>query len=310
MEWLAQWAAYVPAAVPPGTSAAGLEPAADGEAADALLPSDPAASQPVDLASTDAAQAGPVQGAAPQPGLAAGITPPRGAGNAAKAVAARSDDVEPASRQPAPASERASAVPAAPAVPGAAQAAPAAEPRPAPGVLQDTATVPVNGIAHTHASSPRIDLPSAPGAPTPLQQGALQERIDGALRWMAAGNLQAAQLRVDPDALGPITIHLRLDGDIANVAFGSNHEATRQALESALPGLKDALQAGGLSLGQASVGSEQQGFSQARQFDEPAGRSARGASGDGAAAGHASAASSVEAQIPRRSGDRLLDAYA
>src|SRR5690606_11346044 len=137
----------------------------------------------------------------------------------------------------------------------AAPAAPARAAAPAdPGVLQEAATVPVtnpHAQVHTPATSLRGDTPVVPGAPVPLHGGALQDRIDTALRWMAGGGLHTAQLRVDPDALGPITIHLRLDGDVASVVFGSNHEQTRQALEDSLSGLKEALSAGGLNLGQA-----------------------------------------------------------
>jgi flagellar hook-length control protein FliK len=75
---------------------------------------------------------------------------------------------------------------------------------------------------------------------------------------MAGNGVQTAQIRVTPDELGPITVQVHLQGSTANVLLSSAHEQTRLVLESSLGGLRDALAAGGLSLGQASVGSEQQ----------------------------------------------------
>ncbi|GGX36234.1 hypothetical protein GCM10007242_49440 [Pigmentiphaga litoralis] len=119
--------------------------------------------------------------------------------------------------------------------------------------------LPTHGVgAHPTAASSRTDTPGVPGAPASLHGQALQGRLDEALRWMTGNGLQNAELRVTPDALGPITIHVRMDGDTASVMFGSAHEQTRQALEASLGGLRDALAAGGMTLGDASVGSEQQ----------------------------------------------------
>ncbi|WP_132979306.1 flagellar hook-length control protein FliK, partial [Pigmentiphaga sp. D-2] len=180
------------------------------------------------------------------------------------------------------------------------------------GVLQASATVPVNTPAphHAPASAARNEVPSVPGAPVPLHAGALQDRIDTALRWMAGGQLQTAQLRVNPEALGPITIHLRLDGDAASVVFGSNHESTRQALESSLAGLKDVLAANGLSLGQASVGSEQQsGFLAARQFAEREAQPGRAPAAGAAASGPADGPAAPVAR-GRAAGNGMVDLYA
>lgn len=119
--------------------------------------------------------------------------------------------------------------------------------------------VPAHGVgAHATTASGRADAPTIPGAPASLHGQALQGRLDEALRWMTGNGLQNAELRVTPDALGPITIHVRMDGDTASVMFGSAHEQTRQALEASLGGLRDALAAGGMTLGDTSVGSEQQ----------------------------------------------------
>jgi len=310
LPWPTPWAAYVnPPAAPvapprPGTALPPDE-AGPGLAVDAAAD----AMQATAGGKAPQAEAGPAQ-----PGAAAGVAmrPSR------LVLPAAADDA------PGPDMARAEAGAGASgrATPAAAPVLPAQEGVPAPAapkaeVLQETATVPVAGNTHPSAQhvAPRGEAPTVPGAPAPLHPGALQERIDTALRWMAGGGLQTAQLRVDPEALGPITIHLRLDGDVANVVFGSNHESTRQALENSIAGLKEALAAGGLSLGQASVGSERQsGFMAAQQFGER-GADARASHDTSATEAHETSASGAPPAGPARSGhiastNRMVDLYA
>ncbi|ODU85214.1 MAG: hypothetical protein ABT00_09825, partial [Bordetella sp. SCN 68-11] len=306
LPWLSQWAGYL---APPATPSVDTALAPDGaaDAGDALAPgaapaaatqADPAAPHPA-VAEQDAVAlaTNPAAGVTARPAAA---TP--AAGTAPDAAGRRADRTASVPRvQPLASSEPAAVEPAAP----KASADPAA-------VLQASATVPVNTQPSHHAPVPSVrgEAPTVPGAPVPLHAGALQDRIDTALRWMAAGPLQTAQLRVDPEVLGPITIHLRLDGDAASVVFGSNHESTRQALENSLAGLKDVLAANGLSLGQASVGSEQQsGFLAARQFagrEAPADR-APSAGTDASGPGAGPPAPAVRGAS---SGNGMIDLYA
>jgi len=308
LPWLSQWASYLapPTATQPLAGSA-LAPDAAPDASGALAPA-------AALASTEK----PVS-ASPFPGLAEQDAPAL-ATNPAAGVAARPDSAIPVPGMAPDAAGRRgerifatsrAQVPAAPQPEAAEPAARDASADPS-GVLQASSTVPVSAPPSHHSTAPaaRGEAPTVPGAPVPLHAGALQDRIDTALRWMAAGHLQTAQLRVDPEALGPITIHLRLDGEAASVVFGSNHESTRQMLESSLSGLKDVLATHGLSLGQASVGSEQQsGFLAARQFAEREAPRDRGASAEatGPAAGTGTAGDTVR---PRAVGNGMVDLYA
>ena len=51
-------------------------------------------------------------------------------------------------------------------------------------------------------------------------------------------------------------VQIRIEANEASIAFSSAHAETRQALESALPRLREMLEAGGLSLTGTSVGAE------------------------------------------------------
>jgi flagellar hook-length control protein FliK len=68
-----------------------------------------------------------------------------------------------------------------------------------------------------------------------------------------------AQLHLNPADMGPIEVHIRLDGGNAQVDFSALQAMTRQALEDAVPALASALRESGLTLSGGGV------FEQARQ---------------------------------------------
>lgn len=185
------------------------------------------------------------------------------------------------------------------------------------------ANTPVAGVlaagTHTAAASAatagapaatRQDVPTVPGPPVPLHAPQLQSRVDDAVRWMSTQSIQTAQIRVTPEDMGPITVHVRMDGDIANVTFSSEHAQTRQVLEASMGGLRTALGENGLQLGQAQVGSEQQNQQAFSAFANSGGedRRARQAAADRMQA--TVSALSGRSEPVAKSGNGLVDLYA
>jgi flagellar hook-length control protein FliK len=78
----------------------------------------------------------------------------------------------------------------------------------------------------------------------------------------AAANIQNATLRLSPEHLGPVEIHIDVQPSQINVSFVAAHAETRSALEQALPTLRALLANGGLTLGQANVQGESRSASQ------------------------------------------------
>lgn len=74
--------------------------------------------------------------------------------------------------------------------------------------------------------------------------------------WMSKNDLHSAQLNITPPELGPVQIQLKLHGDQATAAFASPHAEVRQAIEEALPRLRELLANSGIELGQANVGAQ------------------------------------------------------
>lgn len=113
----------------------------------------------------------------------------------------------------------------------------------------------------------RVDTPLG----TPGWGDAFQQKVV----WMVDRQLEGAELHINPPNLGPVDVMLNLTGDGAQIAFTSPHAAVREAIEASLPDLREALDARGVSLGQASVGADSGAARE--QFAEQAREAARNA---------------------------------
>ena len=71
--------------------------------------------------------------------------------------------------------------------------------------------------------------------------------------WHVSQNIQSANLRLNPQHLGPLEMQLQMDGDKATLAFASQHAAVRDALESALPRLREMFAQNGLDIVDVNV---------------------------------------------------------
>lgn len=108
-------------------------------------------------------------------------------------------------------------------------------------------------------------LPVAPRVGSAEWGGAVGEKV----LWMANQNHQVAELHLNPPNLGPLEVRLTINNDQATAVFVSHHSAVRDAIETALPRLREMLADNGIMLGNASVGSES--FGQQQQAFEQRG---------------------------------------
>lgn len=122
------------------------------------------------------------------------------------------------------------------------------------------------------------DLPPgiAPAGTAPLSQTALQQAAAAAgaqanklapqvgnpgwdqalgqkMVWMVEGSQQSASLTLNPPDLGPLQVVLNVTNNHATANFIAAQPEVRQALEAAMPKLRDMLGDAGIQLGQANV---------------------------------------------------------
>jgi len=76
---------------------------------------------------------------------------------------------------------------------------------------------------------------------------------------LATQRVSAAELRVQPAELGPVHVSIRIEAGEANITCTAQHAETRNAMEAALPRLREILEASGISVGSTNVGPQSSG---------------------------------------------------
>nr|WP_217345026.1 flagellar hook-length control protein FliK [Noviherbaspirillum sp. L7-7A]MBV0879238.1 flagellar hook-length control protein FliK [Noviherbaspirillum sp. L7-7A] len=121
---------------------------------------------------------------------------------------------------------------------------------------------PATVLATLQAATQAVHTPTAhvdrltPAVGTPAWDQALGQKIV----WMAQGGEQSASLTMNPPELGPMQVVLSVSNNQATVDFMAAQPEVRQALEAALPRLREMMGESGIQLGQANVsaGGQQQ----------------------------------------------------
>ena len=88
---------------------------------------------------------------------------------------------------------------------------------------------------------------------TPPGQPGWNEALGDRVAWMAGNRIHNAELRLNPSELGPVRVQISVDDGQATVNFTAQHPLTRDAIEQALPRLREMLADQGLVLQGASV---------------------------------------------------------
>ncbi|GAB3537605.1 flagellar hook-length control protein FliK [Noviherbaspirillum agri] len=122
-------------------------------------------------------------------------------------------------------------------------------------------TAPVQNAAMQAANA--VDR-LTPRVGTPGWDQALGQKVV----WMVAGEQQSASLTLNPPDLGPLQVVLNVSNSQANATFIAAQPEVRQALEAALPKLREMLGDAGIQLGQANVNSGEP--NQQNMFDQQA----------------------------------------
>ncbi len=80
-----------------------------------------------------------------------------------------------------------------------------------------------------------------------------EKAIGGRLSFMAKNGVTTAKLHLKPAEMGPIEVTVKMQEDQASVSFNAHHATTREALEVAIPRLREMFSQSGLNLADADV---------------------------------------------------------
>ncbi len=127
--------------------------------------------------------------------------------------------------------------------------------------------------------------------------------------WMASNQQQTASLTLNPPDLGPLHVEVSISNDKATANFFAAQPEVRQALEAALPRLREMMSDAGIQLGQTTVGTssqQQQAFNQNGSQSNNTNGTASGRGQDRTE----SISIPVTAAIPNRGGRGMVDTFA
>lgn len=124
-----------------------------------------------------------------------------------------------------------------------------------PGPSQGAAAAPQAGLSQGLPQG--LAAPATASLSAPLATQAWEQQLGQQLVGLAQRGGQV-ELHLNPAELGPLSVSLKLGDQGAQAQFLSAHAPVRQAVEQALPQLREALAEQGIQLGEASVG-EQRG---------------------------------------------------
>ncbi|WP_075258117.1 flagellar hook-length control protein FliK [Herbaspirillum camelliae] len=107
------------------------------------------------------------------------------------------------------------------------------------------------------------------------------QAVGNKITWMATGGIQSASLTLNPPDLGPMQVVLNVHNQQADATFITAQPEVKQALEAAMPKLREMMDQAGIQLGQATVNTGMPNQQQGANGGQQQARSSSGAGGAG-----------------------------
>lgn len=119
-----------------------------------------------------------------------------------------------------------------------------------------SASAPAQAAAPLALATPAGDAPSIVRVDTPVGNRGWDAEIGQKVVLLVNRQESRAELTLTPPQLGKVEVTISVNGDQTSATFVSASPAAREALEQALPRLREILAEAGITLGQASVNAE------------------------------------------------------
>jgi flagellar hook-length control protein FliK len=122
--------------------------------------------------------------------------------------------------------------------------------------LPNDAIGPQVPVAAAPSPSPPVNTSSPLRVDTPIRDPAWSNDFSQKVVWLTSNEQKFAQLTLNPPQMGPIEISININKDSASAYFVSPNADVREAIETALPRLREMLAGVGIELGQANVSAQ------------------------------------------------------
>jgi len=121
-------------------------------------------------------------------------------------------------------------------------------------------------------------MPGSVNLNVPFNQAGWDKALGERIQWMVGQGMQRASIKLNPAHLGPMEVRIQVQNDQASVQFTSAHGVVRDALEAALPRLRDMFDNAGVELADVDVSgqsfAEQQAAADGHESPGKSGRNA------------------------------------
>lgn len=132
----------------------------------------------------------------------------------------------------------------------------------------DKMTALFNNNVDTITAKPSSTMVSMASLPQTVGTPEWQKSLSQQISLFSRDGIQHAQIRLHPDELGAIQISMRMSSERMQIHFMADNIQAREALENALPSLRQSLAESGIELGQSSVGSDTNAASSNASYGE------------------------------------------
>ena len=120
----------------------------------------------------------------------------------------------------------------------------------------ETAPTNISAIATSNTNALATSRDETLSVPTLIRDQHWANDFGQKVVWLATHDKQTAQLTLNPAQMGPIEISLSMDKGNATASFASANAETRNAIETAMPRLREMFASAGIELGQTNVSAE------------------------------------------------------
>lgn len=179
-----------------------------------------------------------------------------------------------------------------------AAAAPAAQTQNTPDIASIRGALDATAVATPTNTSTTTGHSLANNAP--VGSSGFAKELGQQVTWLSGQEVKQAQIRLNPESLGPLDVKVNVEHGRVDVAFMTQHPAATAAVQQGLDHLSQMLSGQGLSLGQATVGQQ----SQQQQFE------GQSQASNGKASTNTSDADDTVAATVQRVAIGLVDAFA
>jgi len=163
--------------------------------------------------------------------------------------------------------------------------------------------------AHSAAAG---ETPAGPRIESPPGHRAWEESMARHALKMAGEGVSRATLHLNPASLGTLEVQVTTEGDEARIQFHSQHRLVRDAVEAALPRLREMFHGSGLNLVEVEI-SRNGGLATGGQVGSGQANTGSGEQGSSQASGHVEGEPAEEmrvaAEVATASGTGRLDCY-